>query len=485
MGLRDTGTTSSWFTKTPSGSDLGTARVGRSEEASIQRSCSLLSPPLTGVSAAKATDLRLGRLEDEYSDSPTKGNRQENRRKELTQGGGNGKRPRLVNGGGEDLGAVVKRRKLMLEKCQWHADRSKSRYQEVVNGHLSLENFSTKRSLENFLKARGGKGILLRDSEEVDKASKQALCSTAGPREINRSETLSECVGPCGRLGESKPFPAPFLGTVVPPLTFIISSALMKQRILFRAIEKLCPQATFIERDFLAHARLSSREHLSNPTWEIESEADLIISPGTGIICTTIQKIRQRAPPGSAPRAGLRERIDHVVARYEHLIILVYESGVVLQGEQAKAIGATNLGENDCEAFAELVGHVSKYGPGEVQFIFVAGGEIEMAKWIVALAIKYGRAIKEPKLLQDETLWELFLRKAGVNAYAAQIVLSELKIPSETRKQGNVGLDAKCDSGLSAFVKMPIFERLKRFERIFGGQKALLKVSATLDRKWR
>ncbi len=74
-----------------------------------------------------------------------------------------------------------------------------------------------------------------------------------------------------------------------------------------------------------------------------------------------------------------------------------------------------------------------------------------------------------------------------MNAFAAQIVLAELKAPDEDQQQDDKEEGApnkQADFGLTKFVKMDTGKRLRMFERLLGGRKVLLKVSNNLDARW-
>ena len=105
--------------------------------------------------------------------------------------------------------------------------------------------------------------------------------------------------------------------------------------------------------------------------------------------------------------------------RYERLLILVSEN---------RHDGASQLDQGDSTALVKFTAFCSNVIESEVHVTFLASGEEELAKWIVAMMIKYGVAEhEEVKLIQDETLWEIWLRRAGMNAFAAQAVLGKVK----------------------------------------------------------
>lgn len=192
--------------------------------------------------------------------------------------------------------------------------------------------------------------------------------------------------------------PCPDIPSHPPPYCVIISSTLLTQRRLIRHIQALYPSLELIERDFTAHQKEPS---------SLADEADIILSPAAGTLYTSLQKIKQRALPGQISRAGIREKIQAVAARYERLF--VYVSGGKTE-DPGSISDAHALDDRDCDALASLIGFTASLD-SDVQVIYVAGGEEALARWIVSAVVKYGinatsfDAVPEGmKLLQDETL---------------------------------------------------------------------------------
>lgn len=103
-------------------------------------------------------------------------------------------------------------------------------------------------------------------------------------------------------------------------------------------------------------------------------------------------------------------------------------------------------------------------------------------------------------LLPSETTWELCLRKAGLNPYAAQCVLGMLRKPAEEGGEKEEGKEGKAVDeashhrqpdrsrdlpawGLGAFVQMSKTERIAMFAQALG-RSAVERVSGLLDRAW-
>lgn len=203
----------------------------------------------------------------------------------------------------------------------------------------------------------------------------------------------------------------------------------------------------------------------------------MILSPSTGLIWTNLQKIKQCSLPGSSTRMVTRERIIHAAPRYERLLVLVHENTYMgSQDDEDSPGGATfGLTESDCNAMTEFMDFCSAL-QDDVQPFFAVGGEEKLPHWIVAIMLKHGVSDSLTfKLVPEETSGELFLRKAGMNAFAAQAVLAGLKCSGSCSDS--------MDLELEAFVKMSMEERLERFEGMMGGRKVLQKVSERLDTK--
>ncbi|KAK8080381.1 hypothetical protein PG997_008199 [Apiospora hydei] len=251
--------------------------------------------------------------------------------------------------------------------------------------------------------------------------------------------------------------------------------ALTLGRGILEWIEKLLPQAELVERDFdrwntvAWNRNMVSRSPIISP---LAAEADVVVSPATGIILTTLIKVIQKPIPGQKRKSTIRERVEKVSTRYERLVVLVSQSNRVDESTR-------DLSASECASFAEFTGFVVGLNPSS-QVYFVGGGEETLAKWLIALVQRYSfEAAGLQKLLIDaETTWELILRRAGMNAYAAQIILAELKGIGNLDSQGQ-------DMGeLQRFILMTPQARVEHFSQLMGGTTVLLRVGAVLDRPW-
>jgi hypothetical protein len=330
--------------------------------------------------------------------------------------------------------------------------------------------FSVGNSVDNFLEIRGTKRSKLGESSSFTKVSTQVPVPA---RANSPSELLIQLPirnSPIPNKIES-PLPAPPSIFFNNQMNVIVASTLLKYRTLIRHIEVLSPRIILVERDFSAHDTTMwmpgsvARSPIASP---LVSEADIIVSPLVGIIIANLQKIKQKPLPGQKTQVAIRERVENVSVRYEKLIVLVTE------GRQDET--TRELDDGDCTAFSEFVSFTSSL-PNTINVQFIGGGEASLAKWIVNAISSHKIDIE---LLADETHWELFLRRAGLNAFAAQAIILGLKAPD--------GIDLSNASkaaifGLTAFVEMGKEQRIARFGPVCGNR-LMERVSAVVDARW-
>ncbi|KAH7355140.1 hypothetical protein BKA65DRAFT_394896 [Rhexocercosporidium sp. MPI-PUGE-AT-0058] len=326
--------------------------------------------------------------------------------------------------------------------------------------------FSAQASINNYFMLRGLKRPKLSENSYLKPAEKHPA-RVEPENNVPKLPSLSTRKSPtnAGKL------PVPGIQPLNTPTWIIVSTTLLKNRALIKRIEAQLPSVKLIERDFMAHNTsvwMPGSVTRSPVKSSLDSEADLILSPSVGIIVTTLQKIKQKPLPGDKTKPAIRERLEKVCLRYEKLLVLISEGN-------ADEV-ATGLVENDCLAIAEFAGYLMGL-EASITIQFVAGGEETLSKWIVSSIIQYR---VDTDLLTDETFWELFLRRAGLNAFAAQAVVAALKAPN--------GVDEGSPSkaglfGLAAFVEMGVENRLARFGYICG-HRVLARVSAVIDARW-
>ena len=328
--------------------------------------------------------------------------------------------------------------------------------------------FSTGTAVDNFLEMRGTKKLKLTDRSYFANTSSKPTDVPAVTNFPLQAMQISIRKSPVVTAA----LPAPISVILDTAANVVISTTLLKNRSLTKLIEKHSPCIKLVERDFTAHNTTIWMPHSvsrSPIASSLASEADIIISASAGIILTSFQKIKQKPLPGQRAKAAIRDRIERVCVRYEKLIVLV--------SEESTAETTHGLDENDCEALSEFIGFTS--GLDCTVIVQIIGGSQEtLAKWI---ATAISQNYRPCDLLEDETHWEVFLRRAGMNAFAAQIVISALNSPEgvNSSSPSKAGL-----FGLTAFVEMGREARIVRFGQVCG-VRMMERVSAAVDEVWK
>ncbi|TVY68758.1 Nucleoporin [Lachnellula suecica] len=341
-------------------------------------------------------------------------------------------------------------------------------------GLLLGREFSAESMLGNFMELRGVKKPKLMDSAYFPtKAATNHPVSLRNPTPVLPSNVADiQLPIRLSPVAKQNPLPAPPI-TSTEPQNIIISSTLLRHRELIKQLEALLPQLDLVERNFAAHNTTAwmpgsvTRSPITSP---LDSEADLIISPSTGVVITTLQRVKQQPLPGSKAKTEIRSRLEKVSARYEKLVVLVTE------GKQDET--TDGLDELDCKALSEFMGFsAGLVAAATVQF--VGGGEETLARWLASIISRH-RELHQTGLLDTESYWELFLRRAGMNAFGAQRVVAQLKAPEGV----DVTSPNKAGSfGMAAFVDMDKMQRIKMFGPVCG-KGVIERVSAVIDARW-
>ena len=327
--------------------------------------------------------------------------------------------------------------------------------------------FSTGAALENFLEIRGTKKPRLTDSSYFTTTSTKPVPTAVATSIHSQPTSIPYRTSPISIV----PLPTPALVGRSTWSNVVISSSLLRNRPLIKLLEKYSPGIRLVERDFTAHNTtiwMPNSVTRSPIASCLASEADIIVSATVGVILTSFQKIKQKPLPGQKTKAAIRDRIEKVCLRYEKLIVLVSEGSTV---ETTYGLDA-----NDCEALAELIGFTCGL-ECTILVQIVGGGQETVAKWIASTIVQN---YEPSSLLDDETHWEVFLRRAGMNAFAAQTVIAALKAPE--------GVNSKSPSkaglfGLTAFVEMGREKRIARFGQTCG-TRMMERVCVAIDELW-
>ena len=331
----------------------------------------------------------------------------------------------------------------------------------MVTQPLAPSTFSASNTLARFMQIHTGQRINAEKPmpqthtlpKHVDKPAGKPIAHTE--KENDASKATS-----------STPIHLPSLPTPMPLRTFVLSSTMFARRNLMKEISRLSSMTEYIERDFTSARALRGTSSLTSEA----DESDLILAPGHGLMLTTLQRLMQKSLPYQVTRNVVRERVVQLARRYERLIIMVHEDR---NSNQERP-----LDDRECGELVSLINFCAAQNH-DIQVMYIPGDESALATWIVASMVRYGLDDPDVQLLQDESSWELFLRKAGMDAFAAQVVLKKLNAPESMPTS-----PTEQRYGLPGFVMMDEAERIKRFGALFGGEKILRKVSMAIDGSW-
>lgn len=275
-----------------------------------------------------------------------------------------------------------------------------------VSSAMSFEDiFSASNRLCHFMDLQEPNPKRVKLKEQVRHAPPSTLGAVPKPQSRQGLHSNS----PTHPQTESKVLtPAPGKIPATKPQTCIFSSALMTRRTLLKEIKYLAPNLLVIERNFEPPPRPAPSS--THPKVDEEDEdplqydADITISPGTGIMLTSLQKIKQRALPGGhnqTQHPNLRHRLSRTSQRYERLIVLVSGNDAALLND-ANSDGAI-IDERDCQALLDFIISAKTTDDG-ISVSFVPAGEAAMARWIAGILSVVAVEATSCTLLEEETL---------------------------------------------------------------------------------
>ncbi|KAF9765859.1 hypothetical protein IL306_001784 [Fusarium sp. DS 682] len=308
--------------------------------------------------------------------------------------------------------------------------------------------------------------IQLRQPKRIKKAGSSSQTSAASKtmpsiNDTTMLPTIQEEV-----QSELQDAPAPNFDLPLETCRYIVSLNLSRNILSY--IEKLWPQVELIDRDFSQYNTVAwspgsaQRKEIVSP---LAFEVDISLSPGAGLILTTILKVKQKPLPGSTTLTPFRERVRLVSEKYECLFILVSESNPL--GEYVGSPTAS-----DVSGYADFVRFTTSLQAG-ISTYLVSGSDETLSKWTLSIMTRYSSSANQFGRFLDfrDGAWELFLRRAGLNISAAQVIAGLL-------------VSEYGQGGLASFLSMRAEERVGKYGQIMGGRRMLNNVSRILDQEW-
>jgi hypothetical protein len=308
--------------------------------------------------------------------------------------------------GGDDVSVLRKRKP--LEDIINDAKR-----QNVVSVG-SVSRFSASRSLSSFLGTR--QEMLVPEVEVSHVSEEQADVLVPGtPDPMVKSDIPSK----------------PNIPILTPPRTIFFSTAYLQP---CRSVLR------FFETWAAANLNIVYRD----------LDIPFLLSPKHAVIMTTLQALTQRPLPGQRSGCGstIHDQIS-LLSRgnvFEFLVVLVSTPTVI--GNNEKTVGS----------FTTFCESMSKSSTCQIRPWYIPAGEADLHASVAKLVLEYGFRTEALIFLEDETTDESFLVRAGMNHFAAQVVLSVLQDDGSGRTWG-----------LRAFVQMDAVEREERFGGLIGG----------------
>jgi hypothetical protein len=217
------------------------------------------------------------------------------------------------------------------------------------------------------------------------------------------------------------------------------------------------------------------------------STPDVILNPKACLIITNLQALKQKSLPGtkSSSAQTIQDRVHTLSLQFEQVYVLIAlpnPSAGPAPGQMETVAGfagfcaSMRLSRLDCGTATP----VWIVAPSTTSMQAKCGLD-PVTAWTYHLICQHGQPVlPSMSFIDDTTVWETFLRDAGVNTLAAQVMLGMLK------KDGNAGGgdQAVSDScrekwGLGRLVSMSEQARREMFEGLVG-EKVLRRLAEVL-----
>lgn len=219
---------------------------------------------------------------------------------------------------------------------------------------------------------------------------------------------------------------------------------------------------------------------------------DIILNATTGLILTNIQALKQKNLPGQKSQGSntLQSRIRSASAPYQTIFVLITANSTAVESSSHLIAEFTAF----CAALRPISTRICPLWIMIPSTTLTLGAlrppSDPVTAWTWRLIAQHSQRVRgDMSFIDDTTLWELFLRRAGVNALAAQLMLGMLKrdaLPlvagEDVDMQGSDGDGgpARGKWGLRRLVAMSPQERRQMFGE-YVGKKCLACLAQALD----
>ncbi|KAJ4519239.1 hypothetical protein HRR83_004739 [Exophiala dermatitidis] len=261
--------------------------------------------------------------------------------------------------------------------------------------------------------------------------------------------------------------------------TVIVDTALLQTRrtLTTYMARQGADELTIIYRDLTSTQRRDQKLHSAVP--------DIIFNPRAALTFTNFQDLTQKGLPGqgeAGDRSIIQGKILRLLQEFDKVFVLV-----TLESHNATFPQAAC---NTINQFSGFCSSISTQGDQTVYPVWVLSQHRSepdnptMNSIVWQLIARHAFPTTPPaqgqqvcsSLIHDETLWELFLRRAGLNALAAQVVLSMLNGPVSSVP------DVDQRPSLRKLVQMSPEARIDMFAELLG-RKVTERLNAALDKQ--
>lgn len=360
-------------------------------------------------------------------------------------------------------------------------------------GMLQSAQSSTAKALSTFLQTRS------RKYRRLDSNSSPFFAKHPPETPQKESSTLAEVQVPATPMPITKatatPSPAAYSSppriSLSATRTLIVDIALLNMySSLINRLETVSPHPPhLIFREFKADPLFPSTNR---------STPDIILSPTSAIMIVPLQSIVQRGLPGQGTaKPALQSRIISLATQFDRLFVLA----------TCKISEENHIDTAATSSLATLTALCASLGPVAQASVIVVppmtSASLEtdrlalmrgekptlnhhLLNWILALVERDGFSTKGLVLLTEETVWEAFLKRAGLNPFAAQVLLGMLKRPKQHQARTKPRWRIECGGelwGIRRLIQMTQEERESHFEEVVG-KRAVERLGSMLDSGW-
>lgn len=262
------------------------------------------------------------------------------------------------------------------------------------------------------------------------------------------------------------------------PRTVVIETAMLQRnRSIVDFLEtKVGDRFSLLYRD-MSNCELQGQDRYS-------TAPDIILNPRTGLMFTSFQALNQKRLPGQGQAADqglVHSKIHQLADNYAQLIVLVTSPSVSASLSQTQVDSISSFTAFCCRLSDQAAVHVNPIWVSASSEFPTMEAAVNKYTWdlIDQHAFPKSPPSKESlwrvPLIHEETVWESFLRKVGLNPMSAQIVLGMLKRPDPSR-------GSRDSWGLRKFVQMSHDQRASIFGELLG-VKLLDRVNEVLEKR--